>query len=142
MITLRTGQAEDALFQAGIASVPERQCETQPLRPVAEARKPILVPAIGAGSRMLIGKISPRIAVGAVVLAHRAPGPFADIRPDDLPIAGDVGRRVGEPCVLRRRRRFLRVHGYDVVGSCQPPGGVTLASISALTPLGPQLPGS
>ena len=37
---------------------------------------------------MVVGKVRPRITVGAVVLAHRAPLALADVRPPPVPVAG------------------------------------------------------
>ena len=59
---------------------------------LTEAGKAILVPAIGARSRIFVGKILPGIAAGAVILAYRAPGPLTDIRSEHFPIAGHVRR--------------------------------------------------
>ena len=47
-----------------------------------EAGETILVPTIGARARVLVGEVLPRLAVGAVVFAYRAPGPLTDVRPD------------------------------------------------------------
>src|SRR4029453_12717993 len=41
---------------------------------------------VGAAARLVVGEIVPCRAVGAVVLAHRAPLPLAEIRPPATPI--------------------------------------------------------
>ena len=55
--------------------------------PIADAGEAVLVPSIGARSRVIVGKVVPGGAVGAVVLADGAPGPLAEIRPPSLPMA-------------------------------------------------------
>src|SRR6266700_2358374 len=46
---------------------------------VAKPADPVLAPAIGPAARMIVREIGPRIAVGAVILAHRPPLAIADI---------------------------------------------------------------
>src|SRR3712207_1757819 len=70
------------------------------LREVTEARETVFIPSIGARASMLVRKVLPSLAVSAVVLAHGAPGALADIRTDQLPVAGSIRRRFSEPCVL------------------------------------------
>ena len=59
--------------------------------PVAEAGDAVLAPAIGAAARLVVAEKFPGVAVFAVVLAHRAPLPLADIRPPDLPGHAVIG---------------------------------------------------
>ena len=79
----------------------ERGYTMIPVNP-GQAGETILVPTIGARARVLVGEVLPRLAVGAVVFAYRAPGPLTDVRPDRFPVAGRIGRRVGKPCMLSR----------------------------------------
>jgi hypothetical protein len=51
---------------------------------------------------VLVGEILPRLAVGAVDFAHRAPGLLAEVKRDRFLVAGGIRRRVGKPCMLRR----------------------------------------
>src|SRR6266550_1849575 len=102
------------------ANARHRRCD----RSVAEACETVLVPAIGARTRMLVREILPCLAVGAVVLAYRAPGAFANIRPNRFPVAGGIQRRVGEPCVLRRTRCFSPP---DVVHTIRLSFGATMS---------------
>ena len=61
------------------------------LRTVTEAGETILVPAIGARARVLAGEVLPRLAVGAVVFAYRAPGPLTDVSPITFQLPGVSG---------------------------------------------------
>ena len=48
-------------------------------------REAVLVPAVGARAGVVVGERVPRVAVGAVVLAHRAPGALGEVRPPAPP---------------------------------------------------------
>ncbi len=96
VIALVAGQAENPLFQDGIALVPQRQGETDVLLPVADASQAVFVPAVGARTGVIMGQVFPGVAIRAVVFAHRAPGTFAEIGPPAFP-------------VLPARRRILTV---------------------------------
>ena len=47
VIALGTGQPEEALLDDGVAPVPEREREAEPLVVVGDAADPVLAPAIG-----------------------------------------------------------------------------------------------
>ena len=85
VVPLAVAQTEKPLLQNRVLPVPQRQRETQPLLDVAEAREPVLSPVVRAGPRVIVGEVVPRVAVPAVVLAHRPPLPLADVRPPDSP---------------------------------------------------------
>ena len=80
------GQAEEALLENRVAAVPQRQREADALVPVRDAREAVLVPAVGARSGVVVREVVPGGAAGAVVLAHRAPGPLAQVRSPALPV--------------------------------------------------------
>ena len=86
VIAFVAGQAEDPFFQDGIAFVPQSQGKTDLLLAVADASQPIFIPAVGARTGVIVGKIFPGVSVGAVVFADRAPRAFAEIRPPALPV--------------------------------------------------------
>ena len=85
VIALVPGEAEDALLEDRVAAVPEREREAQQLLLVADATEAVLAPAVRARTRVVVREGGPRVAVGAVVLAHGAPGPFAHVRPPAPP---------------------------------------------------------
>jgi hypothetical protein len=80
-VALLAGQAECALLQDRVAAIPERQRQAQALFPVTEATETVFAPAIGAGTGMVMREILPGRAFFTVVLAHRAPGAFGQVRP-------------------------------------------------------------
>jgi hypothetical protein len=47
---------------------------------VAESGDAVLTPAVGPTVGVVVGEVVPGVASGAVVLAHRAPLPFAQVR--------------------------------------------------------------
>src|SRR4030095_699463 len=85
VIALAIGQAEQAFLQDRILAVPECNREAQALLCVAEAADAVFAPPIGAATRMLMGEVTPGIAVGTVVFAHRAPLALAHIGPPFAP---------------------------------------------------------
>ncbi len=86
VVALVAGEAEGALLEDRIAAVPQRQREAQTLLLVADAAHAILIPAVGAGARLVMVEVLPGVAVRAVVLAHRAPGALRQIRPPQAPV--------------------------------------------------------
>ena len=91
VVALAVGQSEQALLQDGVALVPERQREAQPLLVVGEAAEPVLAPPVGSRARLVVREVVPGVAVVAVVLADRAPLPLTEVRPPLLP--GDAAPR-------------------------------------------------
>src|SRR5512146_3517228 len=85
VVALPASQAEQALLEDRVIAVPQGNRETQPLAFVADAEQAIFVPAVGAAPRVLVREVAPHVAVGTVVLAHRAPRPFGEIRPPETP---------------------------------------------------------
>ena len=99
VVSLAVVQAEHPLLQDRVLAVPQRQRETHSLALVADPCDAVLTPAIRARPRLLMGEVVPRIAVLAVVLAHRPPLPLREVGTPRLP--GDTaGPRFLEPLVL------------------------------------------
>ena len=95
VVALRVGQAEHPLLEDRVLAVPQREREAQPVEDVGDAGHPVLVPAVGARPGVIVRERVPGVAVGAVVLADRAPGPLAQVRAPLIP-----GARL-DPAVLR-----------------------------------------
>nr|WP_294551845.1 hypothetical protein [uncultured Rhodopila sp.] len=77
VIALAVGQTEQALLQDRVALIPQRQGQAQNLVVVGKAGDAVLAPSVCAAAGMVMWKIVPGIAVRAIVLADRAPLPFA-----------------------------------------------------------------
>src|ERR1700730_18085878 len=105
VVPLAVGQAEQALLEDRVLAVPQRHGKAQPLMVVAEARKAVFAPVIGAGPRLVVREIIPRIAVLAVVLANRAPLALTEIGAPLLPPPSPLSRLV-ETQLLRRLPAF------------------------------------
>src|SRR5262249_33430129 len=86
VVPLVSGQAEEPFLENGIRFVPESEAETDVLMAVANGGEPILVPAVSARAGLVVRKIFPGFAGGAVVLANCAPGTVTDVRPPALPV--------------------------------------------------------
>ncbi len=87
-IALVAGQTECPFLEDRILAVPQGEGEAQALLLVADAAEAVLAPAVGAGPRLVVGEEPPGVAVGAVVLADGAPGPFGEIGPPQAPVLG------------------------------------------------------
>ncbi len=103
VIAFAVGQAEGALLQDRVDAVPQRQREAEPLLVVAEAGEAVLAPAIGPRAGVVMGKIVPGLAGGAVVLAHGAPLALAEIGAPFAPVDRAVARLAEALLLLRHR---------------------------------------
>ena len=111
VVALRPGQPEHPLLQDRVDPVPQAQRQAPVLRLVAEPRHPVLVPAVHPGARVIMREERPRVTVGAVVLAHRAPGSFGQVRSPVAPrlcAAVGLGQSGAFRLGLGRARRRLR----------------------------------
>ena len=113
VVALVAGQAEDALLEDRVAAVPQGEPDAQPLLDVAEARQPVLAPPVGAGAGVVVRQVGPGLAVGAVVLPHRAPLPFREVGPPQVPVARAAQAQL-QPAELRGARP-LRALGHPVI---------------------------
>src|SRR5271170_835699 len=104
MIAFFAGEAEEAFLEDGVALVPQRDGKADQLAAIADAGEAIFVPAVGSGAGVIVGKIFPGTAVGAVVFADSAPGAFAKVGSPTLPVALAVAG-FGEPDLLVGHRR-------------------------------------
>ena len=111
VVALAVGQAEEPLLQNRIAAVPQRQRQAEPLLVVADAGDAVLAPAIGPAAGVVVREVIPGVAVGAVILAHRAPLALAEVRPPLPP--GLLAEAIFFEAVL------FRVHG--LLTSRSPP---------------------
>jgi hypothetical protein len=106
VVALRSGQAEEPLFEDGVLPVPQRQGEAQVLAVVADAAQAILIPAVNARARLVVGEEVPGLPGGAIVLAHAAPGALAEIGPPAAPARAVVAqpgvffRGISQPILL------------------------------------------
>src|SRR5581483_9457768 len=95
VIALAAGQAEEAFFQDRVAPVPEGEREADALVVIGDSGDAVLAPAVSLRARVVVRQVIPRRAVRAVILAHRAPRAFAQVRPPALPVRG-AGFRFAE----------------------------------------------
>src|ERR1700732_3866017 len=85
VVAFAVGQAEQPLLQDRVLAIPQRNSKAQPLVVVADPSKAVLAPVISPRAGLIVGEIVPRIAVLAVVLAHRPPLAFAEVGAPLLP---------------------------------------------------------
>src|SRR6516164_408177 len=91
VVTFGIGESEEPLLDDGVGSIPQRQGEAQQLLIVAESAQAILPPAVGARTRLVVGEVTPCVAVCAVVFAHGAPLALTEVwtplLPGNLPLS-------------------------------------------------------
>ena len=116
MVALRTGQSEHPLLENGIDAVPEGQPKTQVLLEVTNGRHAIFVPSVGARAGVVEREVVPCVAVSAVILAHRTPGPLGYVGPPLPPggITAGEGRESLALGVLVHARDCTRFRGGGV----------------------------
>ncbi len=85
MITLTVGQAEQALFQNRVFSIPQGHREAQPLLVIGNSGQAVFAPAVRPRPGLVMTEVIPRIAPFAVVLSNRSPLAFAEVRPPLFP---------------------------------------------------------
>ena len=96
VVALAVGQAEQPLLEDRVPLVPQSEPET-PVQPfVGPAGQAVLSPAVGPAAGVVVRECVPRVTVGAVILAHRAPLPVADIRAPASPSLAPRGGRQAE----------------------------------------------
>ncbi len=113
VVALGVGQTEQALLQNRVALVPQRQRQAEALLVVTDAGEAVLAPAVGPGPGLVVGEVRPRIAVVAVVLAHRPPLALAEVGP---PHAPRLARSGLDQSLLLGGQRARRGHGRWTLG--------------------------
>jgi len=130
VIALRIGKAKETFFEDWITPVPESEGEAEPLMVIAEAGESIFAPTVRTAARLVVGKISPRIAIRAIVLAHGAPLAFAQVRPPFAPetilrfvvlllLDPEKFRLSGKSGAVQGRMRWFVVHGESLSNVCK-----------------------
>src|SRR5205823_10504864 len=60
VVALVAGQPEDALLEDWVPTVPEREGQAEELALVADAAEPVLAPAVGPATGVVMGQVLPR----------------------------------------------------------------------------------
>src|SRR5262245_22407248 len=79
VVAFGVGEPEEPLLEDRVASVPQRDGETQLLLIVGKPGKAVLSPPVGARARLVVREVIPRVAIDAVVLSNGAPLAIAQI---------------------------------------------------------------
>ncbi len=104
VVALGAVETERPLLHDRVEPVPHGEGQAQELMVVTQPGHAVLVPPVGAGAGVVVGEEVPRVAVGAVVLPHGAPGPLGEVRPPATPrdagvSLGQTAALGGHPCV-------------------------------------------
>src|SRR5262249_44202319 len=106
VIGLAVGEAEQAFLENRILAIPQGEREAQLLLVVRNTGQAVFSPAIGAGARLVVAEVVPRVAAITVVFAHGTPLALAQIRAPLLP--GETSLTVSfEPKMLCCHGRIL-----------------------------------
>ena len=111
MVALAVCEAEQSLFENRILPIPDRKCQADALVLIAETKKTVLAPAIGATASMIVCEIIPGRSIWTVIFAHGSPLALAEIRapapPTRLPIV----------CFFQLSRSFMVFQGLPMIRS-------------------------
>ncbi len=121
VVPLGAAHPEEALLQERIGPVPEGEGEAEDLVLPADPPQAVLVPAVGPAPRVVVGEIGPGVAVRAVILPDRRPGPIAQVGAPAQPrllVFGAIGRLQALALWIHRRGRLTdifilyRIHSW------------------------------
>ena len=121
VVALGVGQAEQALLEDRVLTVPQREGQAHEALVVADAGHAVLAPAVGAGPGLVVGEVVPRVAVVAVVLADRPPLSLAEVGP---PLTPASRPRIAESLPFSRRGHLPPP---DPASSSSAPSGIGTA---------------
>ncbi len=114
VVSLWTGEPEQALLEDGIVPVPQRQRQAEVLTRIADSSQPVLVPTVCLAAGVIVGEPLPGVSVGAVVLPHGAPCPVAQVGAPLSPV-GLASLLLAEPELLGGRVFWLRHRWLPVI---------------------------
>src|SRR5262249_32270461 len=80
------GQPEQPFLEDRVLLVPQGEREAEVLAAIGDAGDPVLVPAVGPGTGVIMGQVVPRGPARAVVLPQRSPRPLAEIGTPAVPV--------------------------------------------------------
>src|SRR5579863_8644478 len=122
VISFSVRETEKTLLQEGIAAVPKSDAHANSELVVGVSGKSVFAPTIGATAGVLVRQILPSRTVGAIILTHRSPLPFAEIGAPESPWRSGCGRQATTFLRLadvRRSRVFCR-QGARLGFGCLP----------------------
>src|SRR6516162_413837 len=114
VIAFAVGQAEQTFLQDRVSAVPQGKRKTQLLVIITDARQAIFTPTVGAGTRLIMSEIVPRIPVLAIIFPNRTPLSLAQIGSPFLP---------RDTCLTRSVQAFL-LGSFDIIKRRFLAGGV------------------
>ncbi len=88
VIPLVTAEAIQSLFKDGVFAVPQSGGKAQSPASVRPAIESIFAPAVNSATCLIVSKCGPTVTMLRVVLTHRAPLSFTQIRPPAQPVLG------------------------------------------------------
>lgn len=108
VISFLVREAKKAFLQDGIFFIPKCDGKANMLVAVADSGNAVFSPAIRARARMIVRKVIPCVAIGAVVFAHSAPLAFGKVRAPALPMNPALVDILQTSLFVRHSRRPYR----------------------------------
>ena len=133
VVAFAVGQSEQTFLEDGVACVPEGQRKAESLVMIGKSGDAILAPPVGATAGMIMGQITPRVAVCAVIFTYRPPLPLAKIGSplSPKPVLRFVALLLLDSKKLAVDYRIGFCHGrIDSIRRAQHLIGYTIASLS------------
>src|SRR3989441_5897591 len=121
VIGFAVGEAEQTLLENRILAVPQGQREAQLLLVVGKTGQAVFPPTIGAGARLVVAEVLPRVAAFAVILANGAPLPLAQIRAPLLPGKASLAVRFESKVLCCHGRSFQLFRTVAQGRACNAP---------------------
>ena len=79
VIAFVVGETKHAFLQDRIIVVPQCKCKAEMLIVIRDAGYAILAPAVGAGARLIMREIIPRIAIITIIFPDGSPLSFTEV---------------------------------------------------------------
>ena len=73
VVAFVAGEAEEAFLEDWVLVIPEGEGEAEAAFAVGDAEQAVFAPAVGAGAGVIVGEVTPDVAVGGVIFADGGP---------------------------------------------------------------------
>jgi hypothetical protein len=110
MIPLISCQAKGPFLEDRVATIPQGKGEAETLFLIADPSQTVFVPAISAGTGLVMVKVLPGGADGAVVFPHGSPGSLRQVRAPKPPVFF--------PATLAYKTSLFSVHNFHLSLKC------------------------
>ena len=86
VVAFVAGEAEEAFLEDGVLVIPEGEGEAEAAFAVGNAQEAVFAPAVGAGAGVIVGEVTPAIAVGGIIFADGGPLALGEVGAPAFPV--------------------------------------------------------